>query len=70
LAFNRGLISNGEEWMNMIVSRSKTSHTYNEDTANEIAEAILNRYYDMFKDLHSTMEEIIKSQGNLFSPEV
>jgi len=33
LAFNRGLITDGEAWMKMIESRSKTSHTYNEETA-------------------------------------
>ena len=27
-AFNRGLLENGEAWMEMIKSRNKTSHTY------------------------------------------
>jgi hypothetical protein len=30
LAFQRGLIENGEAWMDMVKSRSLTSHTYNE----------------------------------------
>jgi nucleotidyltransferase substrate binding protein (TIGR01987 family) len=58
LAFNRGLISDGEAWMKMIESRSKTSHTYNEETADEIAGAVLNQYYSLFKSLQKTMEEI------------
>ena len=58
LAFNRGLISDGEAWMKMIESRSKTSHTYNEETADEIASAVLNQYYSLFKSLQKTMEEI------------
>lgn len=29
LAFNRGLIKNGEGWMKMIENRTKTFHTYN-----------------------------------------
>lgn len=62
LAFNRGLISDGEEWMKMIASRSKTSHTYNEETANEIVEAILNSYYFMFRNLRNTFQEIINSK--------
>ena len=66
LAFNRGLISDGEMWMNMIESRSKTSHTYNEETADEIASAVLNRYYPMFRKLHETMSEILTAQGDLF----
>ena len=58
LAFNRGLIKDGESWMKMIESRTKTSHTYNEETANEIASAILNSYFGLFQELHQTMEKI------------
>ncbi len=49
-AFKYGLISDGEIWMNMIVSRNQTSHTYDEKTAAEIAEAILNKYLSLFND--------------------
>jgi len=62
LAFRRGLIEDGEGWMNMIESRKKTTHTYNEDMADEIAAAILNQYYGLFKKLHHTMGELLKSQ--------
>ncbi len=48
LAFRRGLISNGETWMEMIKSRTLTVHTYNEDIAEEIAATILQKYYDEF----------------------
>ena len=58
LAFNRGLIKDGESWMKMIESRTKTSHTYNEETANEIASAILNIYFGLFQELHQTMGKI------------
>ena len=37
-AFNRGIIQDGEAWMEMIKSRNKSSHTYNEDTAKEIVQ--------------------------------
>jgi nucleotidyltransferase substrate binding protein (TIGR01987 family) len=67
LAFNRGLIKDGENWMKMIESRVKTSHTYNEDTADEIASAILNTYFNLFKELHSAMEKLINVQGDLFN---
>ena len=62
LAYNRGLIDRGEEWMKMIESRIKTSHTYNEDTAEEIAGDVLNNYFPLFTALHNTMEEIIHGQ--------
>lgn len=35
IAFNRELIADGEVWMNMIESRIKSSHAYNEEVATE-----------------------------------
>jgi nucleotidyltransferase substrate binding protein (TIGR01987 family) len=67
LAYNRGLIKDGAIWMNMIDSRIKTSHTYNEDTAREIASAILNRYFYLFTELHQTMEKLVNKQDDLFN---
>jgi len=37
--------------MQMIQSRNKTSHTYNQDTAVEISSAIQNAYIKCFNDL-------------------
>ncbi len=56
LAFARGMIDQGESWMNMIESRKKTSHTYNEETAREISETIVNSYYKLFTDLEEKMD--------------
>lgn len=64
LAFNRGLIENGDIWLDMVKSRTKTSHTYNEETANEIANAITNSYFNLFLTLKDTLENGI--QGQLF----
>ncbi len=47
-AFNKGLIENGEAWMEMIKSRNKSSHTYNEDIAKEIVHNITESYYNLF----------------------
>ncbi|ADE15443.1 nucleotidyltransferase substrate binding protein, HI0074 family [Nitrosococcus halophilus Nc 4] len=47
-AFKRGLLENGEIWMDMIRDRNLTSHSYNEDTARSIASAILDFYYPEF----------------------
>lgn len=62
-AFQNGLIENGEVWMSMILDRNRSSHTYNEDTAREIAGRILDDYYpafqqmaERFKDLRDTSE--------------
>ena len=51
----------------MIQSRNKTSHTYNEETANEIFRKIINDYFPLFLDFRDVMEEKRSGeQGNLF----
>ena len=57
-AFSAGLISNGEEWMDMIKSRNKTSHTYNQETADDIFLKIVNHYYTEFIQFRNKMEEL------------
>ena len=56
LAFKRGLIEDGETWMDMITSRTLTSHTYNEEVAEKIAADIVNRYFSEFVRLQTKME--------------
>ena len=58
MAFNRGLIKDGEDWMKMIESRINTSHTYNEATAREISNLTTNIYYPLFIEFEATMENI------------
>jgi nucleotidyltransferase substrate binding protein (TIGR01987 family) len=57
LAFNRALIDNGKDWMDMIESRIKSSHTYNEATADEVVSKILDTYYDCFITFRNTMQK-------------
>ena len=59
LSFNRGLITDGKAWMDMIESRIKSSHTYNEDTAEEIVDKILNTYFTCFMTFKETLEKEI-----------
>ena len=67
-AFQLKLITNGHIWMDMITSRNKTSHTYNEETANEIYDKILKEYYPAFIEFKHTMEEKRSGkQSNLFN---
>ncbi|MDI6792068.1 MAG: nucleotidyltransferase substrate binding protein [bacterium] len=58
LAFRRGLIEDGETWMDMLKSRTLTSHTYNEDVAEDIADKIFNRYFPEFQLLRTKMESL------------
>ena len=45
IAFNRGLVAEGQLWMDMIKSRQHTVHSYNKTTADEIALEVIQRYY-------------------------
>ncbi|HPQ09591.1 MAG TPA: nucleotidyltransferase substrate binding protein [Bacteroidia bacterium] len=57
-AFTAGLIKNGEIWMNMIISRNNTSHTYNQTIADEIFLKIINEYYPEFVEFRKKMEQL------------
>lgn len=65
-AFQFGLITDGEAWMDMIKSRNLTSHTYDEDTANHIYQQILNAYFPAFIAFEQVMEA--KQDGNEHNP--
>ena len=56
LASENQLIRNSEAWMAMIQSRNQTSHTYNEETAAEIATLIIESYYAEFEQLRARLE--------------
>lgn len=60
LAFNRGIIEKGEIWMDMIKSRSLTSHTYNEEVAEKIASDIEKFYVDEFTALYDKFDKYKK----------
>lgn len=47
-AFQKGLIKNGEAWMEMIQSRNQTSHTYNKQVANAVTQKIVDLYTNEF----------------------
>lgn len=54
-AFKRGLIDNGEVWMDMIEKRNLSSHTYNLDIAAALVDAIVNIYHPTFLNLQEEM---------------
>lgn len=56
-ALQMNLIDLGEVWMDMLLSRNKTSHTYNDETANEIYHKILKEYFPELIKFRITMEE-------------
>lgn len=48
LAFQRGLLEAGDEWMMMIKSRVASVHTYNQDIAEQISQDIQMLYFALF----------------------
>ena len=66
-AYKANLIENGQQWMLMLGSRNLTSHSYNEDTADEIADAVMNIYFELFKKLQYKFEGLRSgNQNNIF----
>jgi nucleotidyltransferase substrate binding protein (TIGR01987 family) len=59
LAVKRGLIDSncGSVLMESIKSRNKTIHTYNEETAEEIFQAVIHEYYQAFSTLEQALEK-------------
>ena len=58
-AYTKGLLTDGEGWMEMIVSRNKTSHTYNQAIANEIVDKIVSQYIKLFNDFLNHMQPLV-----------
>ena len=58
LAFQRGIIKDGDNWMKMIKSRIATVHTYNEEVARQIIEDIGNLCFQLFIELQTKMQNI------------
>jgi len=62
-AFELGMIEDGEGWMDMLASRNRTSHTYNEEVAKEICQAVINVYFPLFTQLKSKLENVRSSSN-------
>jgi nucleotidyltransferase substrate binding protein (TIGR01987 family) len=62
-AFKKGLVQNGDTWMDMIKSRNLSSHTYNRDIARKIVSAIQNNYCLEFEKLITTLESLAKKES-------
>lgn len=66
-ALTADLITDGEIWIEMILSRNQTSHIYNEHTANDIFTKVIKEYFPEFVAFRDTMERRrFGKQGDLF----
>lgn len=58
-AFETGLITDGHLWLKALEDRNLTSHTYDENTANQVVELIRNNYYSLL----AALEKELKGRG-------
>jgi nucleotidyltransferase substrate binding protein (TIGR01987 family) len=57
-AFAAELVQNGEAWMDMILGRNLSSHTYNLDIATALVDKIVRVYADLFVSFEAKMLSI------------
>ncbi len=58
-AFETGLITDGHLWLKALEDRNLTSHTYDENIANQVVELIRNNYYSLL----AALEKELKGRG-------
>ncbi len=58
-AFNKGLISEGQVWMDMIESRNKTVHTYHENILEIEYKKIFSLYFPLFIEFYDKMKTLL-----------
>ena len=56
-AFQAGILTRGEVWLEMLERRNELSHTYNETTFEESVEAVRERYYAAIAELVQTLKD-------------
>ncbi len=57
-AFEVGLVTSGEVWLDMIKSRNLSSHTYNKEVTEKIITAIVDDYFEAFTTLNSHLNQL------------
>ena len=58
-AFNIGLIQKGQIWMDMIESRNKTVHTYNQDVLFVEFKKVIDDYFVLFEAFEEKMKSLL-----------
>lgn len=58
-AYVNNLISDDKVWINLLEDRNSTSHIYNENMSNEIANRIVNKYVDAICELVENLEKLL-----------
>lgn len=62
LAFKRGLIKDGDRWMDMVENRKLTVYTYNEEVASNMVKLITQQYFQAFTALQTALADKVDSK--------
>ena len=57
-AFDSGLITSSDVWMEMLKRRNDTSHTYDEETATEVVKSVKEIYFQAFVVFYDKMKSL------------
>ena len=61
-AFQSNMITDGDGWMDMIQTRNKAVHTYDEATVDEVVQKTTSVYYPLFLAFEKRMQELSDEQ--------
>ena len=62
LGFKQGIISDGEAWISMMLSRNALSHLYDEKASRDIYKKIKNEYVKLFNELKEKLDQAIEEE--------
>ena len=54
--FEVGLIADGHRWMELLIDRNLTAHTYDEEKATEVENLIHHKYFPLLKALYTGLK--------------
>ena len=61
-AFKLSLVSNGEAWLEMVDTRNRTSHLYDEEMAADVIDEIIYTYYPLLAELRDVMVQTANNE--------
>ena len=57
LALEKGIIEDHDNWRKMVQARNDTSHTFNEEVADEVTNHIIKIYFPLMKKLYAYLKK-------------
>jgi nucleotidyltransferase substrate binding protein (TIGR01987 family) len=58
LAFQNGIVDDGHAWIQALEDRNLTTHTYNEETAQQVEQKIREMYFPLLNALNNRFSEL------------